>query len=772
MSPYSKIGLSERGKVPGYHGAFGWRSFDWVGAEITPAQVAQWAAGSPEAGVGLRAGRFPAVDIDITDDFLAGLVESVALKTFGPAPLRVGAAPRRLLAYRLADGQEPISKIRLWFDDKNGARHLIEVLGSDSFYVVDGIHKKTGRPYTWDRDPVSAGAGALAPITREQVEAFLFEVKSLLEVFDCVEIDREGTGKETGEAVSQEALRAPSIEAVRAAVALMPNPLGTRRSAYRDMGYRIKASLPDDPEDAYAIFEDWALLWEGEDNHEKIRADWDRMKPPFRIGWSSLREVAGQHGFVSEDQFDTLTGLPVKEPAPPVAAPDEIVEAGPVVETIEVADPADAPAEAPQEPVEAEAPAEEKKRYAPVPQMLPLGAKASDLPLRPWILGRRFLAGAVTAGVGAPGVSKSTMSLLAALAIATGRELTGEKVHRREAPRPVDEFVGPMPVGCKVWIHNNEDDEIEIKRRLLGMCQHYGIDPDEIREKVLFSSGVVQKLRLAIKHQDEVKRTKATDELVEDIRAHGVVFMAMDPFVSVHSGVSENSNDEVETVISYIRNIASQTGCAIDLVHHSVKNHSGNTESRAGDANTARGASALIGAVRSSYTLAPMAEETAEKIGIPPDIAAGLVRMDSAKGNYSARSFEPVWFRLVSVDLGNGGEDLRDEGDSVGVPELFDLKELAEQEQQRREEAGRYAVQDVLQVVAKAFPGARCPLTGVVPAVMKAIDRGDTQARDAIKKAIGSKTEISVDGIRVELALVPSASHKNAPLIITRRVIG
>jgi peptide/nickel transport system substrate-binding protein len=62
----------------------------------------------------------------------------------------------------------------------------------------------------------------------------------------------------------------------------------------------------------------------------------------------------------------------------------------------------------------------------------------------------------------------------------------------------------------------------------------------------------------------------------------------------MHLGVSENSNEEIEQVIGTIQYIAHETGCSIDLVHHSLKSHSHNSEVHAGDMNAARGASSLI----------------------------------------------------------------------------------------------------------------------------------------------------------------------------------
>jgi len=104
----------------------------------------------------------------------------------------------------------------------------------------------------------------------------------------------EGAGND----VPQSALRG-DIHLVRAAVAATPNTSAEfpSRESYRDMGYAIKAALPDQPEAAYDIFAEWCERWDGGTNEpDVVAADWRRMKPPYRRGASWLYELADQHG--------------------------------------------------------------------------------------------------------------------------------------------------------------------------------------------------------------------------------------------------------------------------------------------------------------------------------------------------------------------------------------------------------------------------------------------------------------------------------------------
>lgn len=648
LSPSTRIKPESRGKAPGYLGRHGWRSFDWMHAEATEDEVAKWDRDG--ANVGLRATHFPGLDIDVTDEAIADAIADLADKHLGAAPSRTGKAPKRVMVYRLADGQAPMTRRRLWFKGPDDAKHLVEFLGHGQQYVVDGRHPATGRPYTWDAHPADAGAAALSPVTAGQVDAFFEEVSETLDMlFGCEAFEPEGTGAEARDraSIDQDGHRAPALDKVREALAVAPNPGTTTRTDYLRMGYAIKAALPEDDEAAYALFEDWALRWPGGDDPEVVRADWARMKPPFEVGWSYIRDTAAPHGYdTAGDDFE-----------------------GDVAEAI---DDAEAAVEAliERRAEERQAVEEERRdRYAlRPPKQLPEGFDPAKLPKRAWVLGNRFLKGAVTGGVGAPGVNKSTMSILSALAIASGKELTGEKVHVEGA----------------VWVHDNEDDETEMERRMASMCARHGVALGDVRARLFYSSGVLRALRVAVKDGDLIRETQAVVDAVAFIKEQGIVFLAVGPFVSTHEGASENSNEDIERVVSAFRRIAAETECAIDLTHHAVKNHSGNSEARAGDMNAARGAGAFIGAIRIAYTLSAMSELTAEQQRIPADTAARLVRLDHAKGNYAPRSWQPRWFLIESVPVagpeGDFGpeddDDLTDEVDTAPVPVVVDLATL------------------------------------------------------------------------------------------------
>jgi hypothetical protein len=314
-------------------------------------------------------------------------------------------------------------------------------------------------------------------------------------------------------------------------------------------------------ESFYPFFVEWCSAWpenikEGEDY---VRGKWESVRESS-IGWGYLCHIAHDYGYTGDAQamFEDLGALE-----------DDLSTSSP------------------------EPPSQRGRRRGPIPKPLPADFDVRKLPRRQFVLGNRFMAGAVTVGVAAPGTGKSYLSILSALAIATGREFTGEPVHRQGL----------------VWIHNNEEDINELYRRVGGILQYHGIHLASVRENLFVTSGLTEPLIVAFKDKDIVKRTQAVADVIASIKEKGIVHMVIDPFVSTHIGVSENSNEEIEQVAAALRQIAYETGCSIDLVHHSLKTHSKNTEINAGDMNAARGASSLIAAARSVYTLSTMNEK-------------------------------------------------------------------------------------------------------------------------------------------------------------------
>lgn len=314
LSPNSKIPADQRGKAPGRPNQAGqWGGYDWVTHAVTPRDCATW--DRARGNIGLQAEHYPGVDIDVTDVELSRAIASIALETLGPAPFRVGRQPKSLLVYRTA---APFGRRRLRFTAPDGAEHLIEVLGRGQQYVVEGVHPATNLPYV--TKPELSTPDALTAITLEGVDAFLTAAADALEARGCTvfRTSSEGATPEQRALIDQHALRAPSLKALAELMAVVPNTedLFPGRDQYVAVGYAIKAAGDEDPAEAYDVFHEWAMRWEGATD-DAVLVDWEKMKPPYSIGWEYLQQLAakaGQGTAVAQQEFEASEAPPPEPP--------------------------------------------------------------------------------------------------------------------------------------------------------------------------------------------------------------------------------------------------------------------------------------------------------------------------------------------------------------------------------------------------------------------------------------------------------------------------
>ncbi len=306
--------------------------------------------------------------------------------------------------------------------------------------------------------------------------------------------------------------------------------------------------------------------------------------------------------------------------------------------------------------VAAEAPASAARVLAPAPFVLTDG---SDIPRREWLYGRHLIRGFVSATVSPGGVGKSSLGIVEALAMATGRPLLGDR-----------------PAGAlRVWLWNGEDPADEMRRRVTAAARFHGVTPAELAGRLFVQSGRDAPIKLAQASRDgPTINAQAIRDLIDHAKAHGVDVLSFDPFVSLHS-VPENDNGAIDAVVKALGSVAEEARVAIELVHHSRKPPGG-----AGAVTTtvddARGAGALIAATRSARTLNRMTKEEADGFGIPVAECWRYVRVDSGKSNMSPPGDTATWRQLASVELPNGSGLAS--GDDVGAvaawtpPDAFD----------------------------------------------------------------------------------------------------
>lgn len=341
----------------------------------------------------------------------------------------------------------------------------------------------------------------------------------------------------------------------------------------------------------------------------------------------------------------------------------------------------------------------------------------SSIPPREWLCGRHLIRRYVSATVAPGGLGKSSLLIVEALAMVTGRPLLGV------APEK------PL----RVWYFNGEDPADEIERRIAAACLHHGIRPEEIEGRLFVDSGRATEIVIAHESRDGVTVVRPVVEAIEaTIRENRIDVMIIDPFVSSHR-VNENDNMAIDTVASAWAGIAERMGIAVELVHPVRKGQAGKNEHTVEDG---RGAGALLAKARSARVLNGMPSAMAEKHGI--ERPRSYFSVQNGKANLAPASDKSDWFRFVSEPLGNG--------DDIGVVVAWKppnpLDDITVADLRRAQEA-----------VSRAGPWRESPQSTdwVGSPIAEALsisfdDRGKARIRDLLKTWLASGAFIVFEG--------------------------
>ncbi|WP_187434656.1 AAA family ATPase [Bradyrhizobium cytisi] len=268
------------------------------------------------------------------------------------------------------------------------------------------------------------------------------------------------------------------------------------------------------------------------------------------------------------------------------------------------------------------------------------------LPLRDWLYGRLLVRRFLTVTIAPGGVGKSSLIACEALAMVSGKNLLGVLPVRR----------------LKVWLWNLEDPQEETARKIQAAAKHFDLTADDLTSWLFVNSGRDHALVIAKEVRGgTVILRPVIDNLVQQLREHGIDVLEVDPFVSCHE-VSENDNSAIDMIAKEWSRVAELADCAVHLVHHTRKAPIGtevNTDS-------SRGAKALTDAARVARALNQMTEEDAAKAGV--DNHRLFFRSFNDKTNLAPPVPVSNWFKLASVWLDNGPGG----GDSVGVVTHWD----------------------------------------------------------------------------------------------------
>jgi hypothetical protein len=286
-----------------------------------------------------------------------------------------------------------------------------------------------------------------------------------------------------------------------------------------------------------------------------------------------------------------------------------------------------------------------------------------------WLLGRHLLRGEVSATVAMGGSGKSSTSIVEALVMASGKQLT----HESEPAKPV-----------RVMLINLEDNRNTMDKRIAAAMRHHKLTKEDIGDRLI----VIAKGEISFKiakpakggsHSIEARQAKGgvlrnrevINELIRFAKANHIDVLSIDSLIRTHS-VPENDNNMMEQVIECYEEVATAAGCAIHLWHHTRKSKDGDGKTTV---ESARGAGALVDACRSVRVLETMTAKQAESLKVDEDHRQ-YFRVFSGKRNFAPPIDNSHWYHIEGVILKNGRNpwgqqenNLMSDGDNIGVVE-------------------------------------------------------------------------------------------------------
>jgi AAA domain/Bifunctional DNA primase/polymerase, N-terminal len=631
-----------RGKVPAYDG--------WPNTKATPAAIDYWPEGYPAAtNTGILTAHTAALDLDIRDPEAAEALEQEVRDWFaekGILLVRFGQMPKRALLFRT---EVPFGKLGRNFEDGSGKPHKIEFLGAGQQIVVHGIHPDTLKEYVWanGRSPFTVSRDELPPIDET-------EARQLVDYLASVLIERHGFR----EALQPRGSRANGSGAQADNGATPPPDLATMRfgvnvhdTQLRHVASQLCAGIPVDDIIPEVLDATRAAV-----AHVPECADWDWAKEERDIAKMAFDFVC-KHAVERPNLVDLLPlSLHERWRAREAAGESRIkiwwsgVNGGSwCIRGNGAAARADEPE--PDEPSPsptanshggsgATGASARPKRKSQKIEAIPFKAIAeSALPPREFLYGKHYQRGQVTCSVGQDGAGKSTVSIAEAISMATARNILGEQPTQR----------------YRVWLHNADDDSVEMNRRILALCKLHKIDPKGL-EGWLFVTGKDNFKIKVVKGSNggSLPDAATVDAIAKTIRDDEIDVAIFDPLIHLHT-VPENNNTQVAEVAEQFSDIASVCDSAIDIVHHVRKIQNGVSEKEF-TSEDSRGGGALRAAVRALRVYNRMTTDEAEEAGIKKDLRGFYLRVDRGKANYLPPAVKSTWFHLASVLLDNGDD--------------------------------------------------------------------------------------------------------------------
>jgi hypothetical protein len=262
-----------------------------------------------------------------------------------------------------------------------------------------------------------------------------------------------------------------------------------------------------------------------------------------------------------------------------------------------------------------------------------------SIPKRQHLFGRHYMRGTVSAGIGAPGRLKSTTVMTEIIGMSAGRDLmSGETLPS-----------GPL----RAAYLNGEEVQEELDRRVAAICQRFDVKPEDCGGRLWVISTRDKPIRVAVRSppRDALVQADVVSALNVWCNRNQIDALVIDPLISFHA-VRESDNADMDLVCKEAFGAIAGKCRAVELVHHPRKLAPGESNATVDDA---RGASAILAAVRMARTFNFMTTAEATQLGIHEDDRRRHVRIENGKNNPGPIG-KAHWVRIETENLPNGDE--------------------------------------------------------------------------------------------------------------------
>lgn len=348
---------------------------------------------------------------------------------------------------------------------------------------------------------------------------------------------------------------------------------------------------------------------------------------------------------------------------------------------------------------------------------------AAPAPQRRYVISDLLPAGIVALLAAPGGAGKSQLILQLLVSVALGIPWLGSRI-----PEP----------GRAIYLAA-EDDEDELHRRTHSIVSHLErtepVDRDALADRLYVVSRAADANLLTRSSPDgEVVPTELVDRLIETARSiPDLRIIVIDP-ISRFRGGNANHEEDATRFVEALERIRAATGATVMGTAHVNK-----AGVRAGGGQEVlRGSTALVDGVRWVGTLARVAADQADEVGIAPGEADRYLRFDIPKSNYTA-PYAGAW--------------LRREAGGVLTPAILTASR-ADRDRERAEREYLDVVARIQRILADDGPMTTRALRDRYAGIGNLLGMSDRRVRAAVERAVrdGSLREEHAPGGHLLLA--------------------